>query len=643
MTIPCIKDWKKIPRILAGEWPTQPPPIQYFSNSGRDTAWFTQALKAPFVSLDTEYARSGPGTVPSLSLIGLHYPTSPTSLAWWYDQSQAPYFIPHLRHLVESVPIVMWNAVADIPVLEKAMGIHYEDYFRVEDPMLKHSLLWSELPHTLEFCASCDGAYPKLKHLMSVDLALYNQGDVLETTHLNTVYEKELDDDPQTRSVYETQALPLIPVILKSLRAGIRVHRGAVVRAIQEHRHLLDQATAMARTASGLDINLGSSTQVQSYLYTEKKYQLQKHYKTKRPTVNQDAINALRATHLPVDGEYEEKEGITYEAVLERIQRGADPFLESCALFSSVRAVLSNYLYGLCAAVYHELDPTKRKRARKSLGLRAVSTGDICERVYPEYKQHTQANGRWSITDPPMAGMPRLLHHCFGPDPGYAWIKYDFKQIEPRIRACLANDTPRLADFRNGKDIYHSTCMEMFGKYSDTLRKLGKTVELALSYGKQPVNMHHVPGIMGYGFTKKELTYAAENYLRAHSAQTRWMESHIQGIHRDGYSREVVGGRKRNLLGHWGDSEREGLNQPMQAGATSLTNLTILRITSTLPYVTLVNNRFDEHWWSCPLPQVEEARSTMVGILARPWVINGISMVFPVDPPNLKVIYPDET
>ena len=642
MTIPCIKDWEKIPRILNGEWPSPLPPIQYYRDSEEDRAWFTEALKAPFVSVDTEYSVESPSKPGALKLIGLYTGATRSSLAVWWPSDHKDTFIVEFRKLVKSVPVVMWNAVADIPVIEAALGVGYQDYTRIDDPMLKHALLWSELPHTLEFCASCDGKYPKLKHLMDKDLALYNQGDVLETSHLNQVYDKELDDDPQTRHVYETQALPLIPVILRSQKSGVRVNREAVVGAIQQHRGILTQALSMAQVSSGLDINLGSSKQVQAYLYTQKGYQIQKHYKTKRPTVNQDAINLLRSTFLPIDAEYEEKEGIDDAYIQGRIRQGADPFLEAHALFSSVRAVLSTYLYGLLSDVYQEMDENKRKRLRAALHDRPISPTDVVSRVYPQYKQHTQANGRWSITDPPLAGCPKLLHHLFIPDHGTVWIKYDFKQIEPRIRACLSHDTPRLQAFTAGKDIYEATSFEMFGKYSPTLRKLAKTVELALSYGKKPMNMHHVPGIMGYGFSKKELTYAADNYLRAHPEQTVWMAKHIESLHQCGYSREPVGGRRRNLLGHWGDIEREGLNHPMQAGATSLTNLTILRICEKVPYATLVNNRFDEHWWSVPLSLLEEARATMATILNQRWTICGTQMAFPVDPPNLTVIYPPE-
>ena len=53
----------------------------------------------------------------------------------------------------------------------------------------------------------------------------------------------------------------------------------------------------------------------------------------------------------------------------------------------------------------------------------------------------------------------------------------------------------------------------------------------------------------------------------------------------------------------------------------------------------LVNNRFDEAWWSVPVEKVEEARQIVASTVAEPWDIGGKQVVFQIDPPNCEVRY----
>lgn len=94
-------------------------------------------------------------------------------------------------------------------------------------------------------------------------------------------------------------------------------------------------------------------------------------------------------------------------------------------------------------------------------------------------------------------------------------------------------------------------------------------------------------------------------------------------------------------MAHSHDAEKEGLNHPMQATATDITNLTILKICARLPYAYIVNNRFDEVHWAVPEGKVEEARKAIKEAIAEPWDLNGYKVTFQIDPPNIMVRYAD--
>jgi DNA polymerase I-like protein with 3'-5' exonuclease and polymerase domains len=508
--------------------------------------------------------------------------------------------------------------------------------------MLIHALLYSEWRHTLEFVSSTHGEHVKVKHKRGENLAEYHCGDLAETLVIHEKLTKELDHDVQSKQVYEEQALKLIPIILNSSHTrGICIDRGAVVSAIRDYQSLVHEATLLARVACGYAINLRSGPQVKEYLYTIGQYETQKSSKrTSKSGVSNDsdAINNLRQSCVPFDADYEMAEGLSLSYILDLIEQGADMFLEAMALHSYAFSTMNTYLYGLCKGVYDTKDETVRKKQRELLRTINVTEGMVCDRVYPNVSQHTQANGRWSWTDPPMTGVPKDLHHSFIPDPGTAWLIYDYKRMEPTIDAYLCNDTPTIKAIEEGRDIYKEGTVETFGRYSDPLKKVFKAVKLSLSYGKRPDLLYKIPNVMNYGLSKDQLTESAHRYLAAHPEKLQWMARKKASIKTTQESRTPFG-RKRWLMGHAQDAEKEGLNHPMQATATDITNLTIIKLMDRMPYAYVVNNRFDELWVSVPVEKVEEGRQIVVDTVAEPWNIGGHQVVFQIDPPRCDVKY----
>jgi DNA polymerase I-like protein with 3'-5' exonuclease and polymerase domains len=210
--------------------------------------------------------------------------------------------------------------------------------------------------------------------------------------------------------------------------------------------------------------------------------------------------------------------------------------------------------------------------------------------------------------------------------------------MEPTIDAYLCNDVATQEAIEGGRDIYKEGTIETFGRYSDPLKKVFKAVKLSLSYGKDPHNLHKIPNIMNYGLSKEQLTKAAYNYLAAHPGKTQWMARKKRDIKATQVSRTPFG-RLRWLMAHTHDMEKEGLNHPMQATATDITNLTIIKLCERMPYAYVVNNRFDELWISVPIATVGVSRRIVTETVAEPWELGGKQVVFQIDPPNCEVRY----
>ena len=611
MALPTRMDWAKIPRILAGTWP-QPVPERIIVQPG-DTKALDAALglmdgfEQGYVVLDTEYNQD---TKFLLMLgIGLRHAGVTQGaqiewhhLAWWPKQQ----ILRRVKTLVRAFPVVLQNLLADIPVLEQNMGIMADEYTRVDDLMLLHACLWSELPHTLEFLASIYGQHPKMKHLAKTDPFLYNWGDVLDTISAWEGVSQELEHDPLSRQVYQTQSLPIaLRSLLPAKRRGILVNLPRVESASAENITLISAAESLARAWVGWPMKLGSNPHVAHYLYEHAALPRQKHRKTKKTTIEADAIAVLRAGLHPIpDLEEEEREGLTVEMALARIEEGADPILEARVLFAGARQVESHYL----RPALHAKDG----------------------RFYPDFLLHAQASGRWSTNDPPLAQLPADLQDIICPDPGTTWLGWDWKQIEPRILEAITKDEEALA--RWDEDRYLRFTSIFFPGATpahsmwDHYRKFTKRKILKMHYGGQPHSF--TPGANKLGLDKKLETQASLRYLASRPRLTEWQRRTAGEALQTRTSRTFMG-RLRRLLGDHQSLVGQAYDHPMQGAVSDIFNLTHVRILDELSWLWWVYGSHDSQWWGCPNEQVVETWPKLKAIVEQEWDIHGVRVRFP--------------
>jgi DNA polymerase I-like protein with 3'-5' exonuclease and polymerase domains len=632
MRLPVMLDWLKVRKYREGAWPQAIPPYHAIRSDSFNT--FLQfcdtahSASAPWLVVDTEYDPQSK----YLLVIGLTYPGAPYGVQIWMadlDANLRRTLRANLLDLFRRYRVVFHNAMADIPVLDKNLSIDYRDYrMGVDDTMLLHAVLWSDWPHTLEFLASVYGVHPKMKHLSQSDPSLYNWGDVCDTASAMSALTDEAKRDPLSRGVYETQSLPLVPIILKRSVRGIRVNTHRVAPAYAEYTEQMNGAQELARAGCGYPINIGSDDQLKAYLYDFKDYPVQKHKDTKQPTTNGDAIAALRTLIGPQpDLEDEDRNGLSIASAISRIERGADPILEARVAFAAAEQTVSHYLRPL-----HDVD-----------------------RIYPEYKIHAQASGRWSITNPPLGQLPDDLRDIICPDDGEAWISYDSDQIELRLLAALAQDTPYLTAFDNNWDVHTINACAIFdlpkpdsfdlvnfdtlnrawisttgwlGK-QDPRRVFAKRFVYRLNYGGYAGNAGDIPGAKQLGLDKHRLVAASNRYLAEHPAMLAWREGVAREVHTTSVSRTFTG-RRRRLLGKGASALREAYNHPLQGGAADVLNITTIRIANALPYATIVYTMHDSATWTVPAERAQEAQTVIQGIVDEPWDIAGLKVKLPV-------------
>ena len=249
------RDWAKVGEFLAGRWPEPLPSIQ----RRPPDRW-------PVLSaFDTEF---DPGTG-HLIRYSMAYRDKrvPEPRVWVVESGYNLLTLPELP----SVPpvVIMHNSPADLRYLGDILGGHD---IEIEDTMIQHSLLWSDLAHNLGYLGSLYARTNRWKHLQDTNPVEYSAGDALGTWDAWSAMTHELDRDPATARLYAT-FVPLLPLIARSEAHGSRVNQQRVKEVIAELGVEQREATRQAQAHCGYPINMGSSAQVGRWLYDVEKVQ----------------------------------------------------------------------------------------------------------------------------------------------------------------------------------------------------------------------------------------------------------------------------------------------------------------------------------------------------------------------------------
>jgi hypothetical protein len=359
LTLPSKLDWARITKLLSGECPQPFPPRLIVGECSHHEVdqWFIDAHRdAAYLVWDTEYFYdvddSYNPTNHDMTMMSVTYPGALCGIQMLYVGGKAEgwqkhHFLEAFKHLARVKPHVGHNFPAEIRTMEKTFGWRPEWFWgRFEDSMLAHAVLWSELPHTLEFLESVCSPHPKMKHLPTTDPDR-NWGDTVVTGYAWEMLRKELERDTDSMRVYREQSLALTPHIYKRESKGLRVNAARVAPAIEMYQTKIDEAERLAQAYCGFDVNLGSSAQLGYWLYDVEQLQTQrsKNKKTKAArSVDKDAIASLRANVCAFDGDYEANNSVTQEYVEQRLKDGAHPLLEAKVLFGEAEQALGHYL-----------------------------------------------------------------------------------------------------------------------------------------------------------------------------------------------------------------------------------------------------------------------------------------------------------
>ena len=381
--------------------------------------------------------------------------------------------------------------------------------------------------------------------------------------------------------VYERVDKPLVPVIARMERRGIKVDREYLARLSSEFGRDIQALEEKIYEAACGPFTIGSPQQLGDVLYGR----------------------------LGLKGGRKGKSG-HYSTDVNELERLASEGVECATLVLEWRQLTklkSTYTDALQAQINPE-------------------TG----RVHTSFSLTGAQTGRLSSNDPNLQNIPirtevgRKIRDAFVADPGNVLLSADYSQIELRLAAHMA-DVPQLKEaFQQGEDVHAITAEEVFGTVDRETRNKAKTINFAILYG---VSSWGLASRMG--LPKDEGKAIIDRYFERFPGIRAYIHGTLGFAREHGFTRTLFG-RKTHFEPNIrspnpsirGGAERAAINAPIQGTSADLIKRAMARMDDALleaglPQVKMLLQVHDELVFEVPEGQEEQAAAVIKQVMAH--------------------------
>jgi DNA polymerase-1 len=380
--------------------------------------------------------------------------------------------------------------------------------------------------------------------------------------------------------VYERVDKPLVPVISRMERRGIKVDRDYLARLSAEFGRDIQGLEARIYEAACGPFTIGSPQQLGEVLYGR----------------------------LGLKGGRKGKSG-QYSTDVNELERLAGEGIECARLVLDWRQLT-------------KLKSTYTDALQQQIN---AETG----RVHTSFSLTGAQTGRLSSNDPNLQNIPirtevgRKIRDAFIADSGYKLLSADYSQIELRLAAHMA-DVPQLKEaFRAGADIHAITAEELFGSVDRDTRAKAKTVNFAILYG---ISSWGLAGRLGV--SKEEGKAIIDRYFERFPGIRDYIHSTLAFAREHGFTRTMFG-RKTHFEPNIrspnpsirGGAERAAINAPIQGTSADLIKRAMARMDDALAEnglsgVKMLLQVHDELVFEVPEGQEEQAAAVIKQVMA---------------------------
>jgi DNA polymerase-1 len=343
-------------------------------------------------------------------------------------------------------------------------------------------------------------------------------------------------------SIYEELERPLVPVLARMERDGIRVDPARLAEFSKELEGNLAALTREIHALAGEEFNIGSPKQLAAVLFEKLKLPPVRRTKTGYST-DADVLEHLALGHpLPAR--------IVEHRVLAKLK----------STYADALPMLVNPRTG---------------------------------RIHTSFNQLVATTGRLSSSNPNLQNIPvrtelgRRIRAAFVPEPGWRFVAADYSQIELRILAHVCREESLVEAFRRGEDIHRRTAAEVFGVAPDAVtpeqRDLAKTTNFSVIYGVTAFGLSR-----GLAISQKQAQEYLDRFFARHPKVRSWLDQTVAEGRARGYALTLRGRRRYLPELRSGNpalrafAERVATNAPIQGTAADLIKLAMLRMAAAL-------------------------------------------------------------
>ena len=520
--------------------------------------WLDKLAAADLICLDTETTSLDPMQA---QLVGMSFSVMPGEAAYLplaHRYAGAPTQLPlaetlaRLRPLLEDAgkPKVGQNLKYDWHVLMNH-GINLQGI--AHDTLLQSYVLEAHERHDMDTLAARHLGEKTIKFeevcgkganqigFDQVDIeraCRYAAEDADITLRLHRNLHPALVAEPNLESVYRDIEMPLLPILAKIERTGVkldadllRAHSGTLALEMM-------RIEGMAYEAAGQPFNLNSPKQLGEILFNQLGLKPSKKTPGGAPSTNEDALQELALDHpLP-------------------------------------KLILD----------YRGLAKLKSTYTDKLPNMVNPRTG----RVHTNYSQAVAVTGRLSSNEPNLQNIPvrtaegRKIREAFIAEAGNVIVSADYSQIELRIMAHLSGDDSLLKAFAADADIHAATAAEVQGVALDAvtadMRRMAKAVNFGLIYGMSAFGLAAQLNV-----ERSVAQFYIDRYFARYPGVLDYMNRTREQAKLHGYVETLFGRRLylpeiRAAGPRRQGAERAAINAPMQGTAADLIKLAMIAV-----------------------------------------------------------------
>ena len=342
------------------------------------------------------------------------------------------------------------------------------------------------------------------------------------------------------RKVYEDIELPLIPIIQKMEKRGIKIDKKMLADLSKKYSAVLADLEKKIWKEAGVEFNIASPKQLGEILFD------------KLGLVTKNAKKTGSGARS------------TRESELEKM-RDMHPIVPYIFEYREISKLLSTYIDAIPPLLDNE------------------------NRLHTHFVQSGTTTGRMSSQEPNLQNIPikselgKNIRYAFIPEKGFKLVSFDYSQMELRIAAFMSGDEKLIEIFRNGEDVHTAVASQVFKvspkDVTPEMRRRAKVINFGIIYGMGVTALKQ-----NLGSTREEAQIFLNEYFATFSKLASYLDEVKAETALRGYT-ETFYGRRRYFEGIKSKlpfiraaAERMAINAPIQGTEADVIKLAMIKI-----------------------------------------------------------------